>query len=117
VILGPERGASRLYVQVDGRGPRELPRDDSGRRYIDLAALPEGEQRVVVARDLASKRHTLELTVDEPAKSTASGPLLVITGFAVERRGESLAPFCAFTALGAIGIATLSYSLVSRRAR
>jgi len=117
VILGPERGASRLYVQVDGRGPRDLPRDDSGRRYVDLTALPEGEQRVVGARDLASKRHTLELTVDEPAKSTASGPLLVITGFAVERRGESLAPFCAFTALGAIGIATLSYSLVSRRAR
>ncbi len=104
---GPAQG--RLYVEIDGLGANQLPRDAQGRAYLDLAASEEAWQvRVPLVAGLSYGEHRVRLWV-EAGPAVVDG--LVVPGAEVDWR---LAAVGVLLALGILGGLTI---LIARRRR
>lgn len=113
LLLPPSTPRGRLYVELDGRpasGPH-ISRDESGRAYIDLSALPVGTREVPVVRGLGSDRpqaeHRLRLTL-------GPGSELALDGIVVDYR-RTYTQFGAYALAGLVGVVG-AVRLLRRRA-
>ncbi len=114
---GPDAG--RLYVSLDGHEVAGLPRDETGRTYLDLYANAEAwGVREKLVRGAGRDQHVLRLTVSDLHHSEATGTRCVVDAFVVSASKADDFPYIQLGTSFAvmIGLGVLLYQEARREA-
>jgi hypothetical protein len=105
LVLQKEPNLGKIYVSVDGRTASELPRDESGQSFVDLAhSEAQWRATIPIARNLVRGEHVVELRTEGDVN---------IDGFRVPEIQPTQPPWIPILIAGAGGIAFLGLAFAS----